>query len=156
MLLKKIKKDLIEFLKTGEKIKISVTRLLLAAIKDKEISQRKEIVNDQEIKDSEILEIINKMIKQREVSAKTYLDGGRKDLADKELMEAEILSFYLPEKLSEEEVEKIINITIKEIKANSIRDMGNVIQVIKEKYAGRCDFQKVSKGVREKLSNIKK
>ena len=156
MLLKTIKKDLIEYLKSGEKIKISVIRLLLAAVKDKEISQRKNQVTEDEIKDNEILDIINKMIKQRELSAKTYLDGKRKDLADKEILEAEILSAYLPEQLTDNELNKIINFTIKSLKASSIRDMGNIMKVIKERYSGKCDFQKVSKLVKEKLGTIEK
>ena len=156
MLLEKLKKDLIEYLKTGEKIKISVTRLLLAAIKDKEISQRKDQVNEEGIKDNQILDIINKMIKQREISAKTYMEGKRKDLADKEMIEAEILSSYLPKQLTDDELKKIINSTIKNIKAHSIRDMGNVMKVIKENYSGKCDFQKVSKFVKDKLATIDK
>ena len=123
MLLKTIKKDLIEYLKSGEKIKISVIRLLLAAIKDKEISQRKNQVTEDEIKDNEILDIINKMIKQRELSAKTYLDGKRKDLADKEILEAEILSAYLPEQLTDNELNKIIkhNTKVNKSKQNKTR-----------------------------------
>ncbi len=156
MLLEKIKKNLVEYIKTGEKIKISVTRLLLAAIKDKEISKRTDQSNEEEIKDNDVLDIINKMIKQRELSAKTYLDGGRKDLADKETMEAEILSIYLPEQLTDDEIKKIINNTIKNTKAHSIRDMGNVMKVIKENYSGKCDFQKVSKLVKDKLLTIEK
>ena len=120
MLLKTIKKDLIEYLKSGEKIKISVIRLLLAAVKDKEISQRKNQVTEDEIKDNEILDIINKMIKQRELSAKTYLDGKRKDLADKEILEAEILSAYLPEQLTDNELNKIDPIKQKNFEGNKL------------------------------------
>ena len=156
MLLEKIKKDLVEYIKRGEKIKISVIRLLLATVKDKEISQRKNQITEDEINDNEILDIINKMIKQRDISAKTYLEGNRKDLADKEIFEAKILNDYLPEQLSDNELNKIINSTIKSLKANSIRDMGNIMKVIKESYSGKCDFQKVSKLVKEKLATIEK
>ena len=156
MLLKKIKKDLIEHLKSGEKIKISVIRLLLAAIKDKEISHRKNQESGDDLKDTEILDIINKMIKQRELSAKTYLDGNRKDLADKEIQEAEVLTDYLPEQLTDEQINKIINTTMKKIKAQSIRDMGRIMKLIKENYSGKCDFQKVSKLVKDKLITIDK
>ena len=152
MLIEQIKKDLVNHIKSGDKIKISITRLLLAALKDKEISLRNNQDFDELINDNIVMEIINKMIKQRKIAAQTYEDAKRVDLAEKELEEANLLSHYLPSQLSEEqlniEVKEVINI----VNAQSLRDMGKVMKVIKEKFSGRCDMQLASNLVKSKLS----
>ena len=84
MLVEKIKKDLLKHIKSGDKTKISITRLLIAALKDKEISLRKNQESNDLISDNIVMEIINKMIKQRSLAFKTYIDAGRNDLAEKE------------------------------------------------------------------------
>ncbi|MAI02451.1 MAG: glutamyl-tRNA amidotransferase [Rickettsiales bacterium] len=154
MLIEKIKKDLIDHVKSGEKTKISITRLLIAALKDKEISLRKNQESDDSISDAIVLEIINKMIKQRALASQTYLDANRKDLADKEQLEAKLLSVYLPVQLTQKELEDIIDKIILNVKANSLRDMSKVMKNLKENYAGRCDFQLASNLVKEKLANV--
>ena len=88
MLIDKIKKDLVEHIKSGDKSKISITRLLIAALKDKEISLRNSQESNELISDSIVMEIINKMIKQRTLAIKTYMDAGREDLANKEKKES--------------------------------------------------------------------
>ena len=153
MLVEKIKKNLTEFVKSGKKTEISITRLLLAAIKDREITLRKNANIDEDISDSEVIDIVNKMIKQRNQTINTYLDAGRQDLAEKERLEAELLSIYLPKQLSEEDLISIVENTIKKIKADSIRDMGKVMNDLKKNYSGQCDFQKVSLIVKDRLSS---
>ena len=152
MLLEKIKKDLVDHIKTGNKIKISITRLLLAALKDKEISLRNNQDFDQLINDNVVMEIINKMIKQRKIAAKTYEEVNRTDLAGKELEEASLLSHYLPSQLSEEELVLKVDGIIKKTKAQTLRDMGKVMKVIKEDLSGKCDMQLASNIVKSKLS----
>lgn len=152
MLVQKIKQDLVNHIKSGDKIKISITRLLLAALKDKEISLRNNQDSDELINDNIVMEIINKMIKQRKIAAQTYEDAKRADLAEKELEEAKLLSHYLPSQLSENELNLEVEETIKSLNAQSLRDMSKVMKVIKENLSGKCDMQLASNLVKSKLS----
>jgi uncharacterized protein YqeY len=152
MLIQKIKQDLVSHIKAGDKIKISITRLLIAALKDKEISLRNNQDFDELINDNIVMEIINKMIKQRKIAAQTYKEANRVDLAEKELEEAQLLSHYLPSQLSEEQLNTKVEEIIKEVEAKSIRDMSKVMKVIKENLSGKCDMQKASNLVKSKLS----
>ena len=152
MLLEKIKKDLVDHIKAGNKIKISITRLLLAALKDKEISLRNNQEFDELINDNLVMEIINKMIKQRKIAAKTYEEVNRADLAQKELEEVKLLSHYLPSQLSEQQLVLKVEAIIKRVKANTLRDMGKVMKIIKEDLNGKCDMQLASHIVKTKLS----
>ena len=152
MLLEQIKKDLIGYIKSGDKSKISITRLLLAALKDKEISLRNSQDFDELIEDNIVMEIINKMIKQRKIAAKTYLEANRVDLAEKEELEAKILANYLPMQLSEGELNLEIDKLINKLKASSFRDMSKVMKSLKENFSGKCDFQLASAMVKKKLS----
>ena len=154
MLVEKIKEDLTNFLKAGDKEKVSLTRLLLAAVKDKEISLRKG--NSEEeviINDAVVMDIIKKMIKQRKVAIDAFISANRPDLAKKEKFEENLLNVYLPEQLSEEELKGVIIEIIDTSNSNSIRDMSKVMGILKDKYGEKCDFQKASKIVKEKLSN---
>ena len=153
MLVEKIKEDLTKFLKAGDKEKVSLTRLLLAAVKDKEISLRKgnreeEVV----ITDAVVMDIIKKMIKQRKLAIDAFNSANRPDLAKKEKIEEGLLNVYLPEQLSEEELNTVIIKVINTSKSKSIRDMSKVMNILKENYGDKCDFQKASKLVKEKLS----
>ena len=152
MLIQKIKQDLINHIKSGDKIKISITRLLIAALKDKEISLRNNQDFDELITDNIVMEIINKMIKQRKIAAKTYEEANRVDLAEKELEEAQLLSYYLPSQLSEEQLKAKVDEIIKAVQAKSLRDMSKVMKVIKENLNGKCDMQMASNLVKSKLS----
>ncbi len=154
MLIEKIKKDLVSHIKAGDKTKISITRLLIAAVKDKEISIRKNNDSSDLLADDLVMEIINKMIKQRNVTSQTYIDAGRNDLADKEKLEAKHLSFYLPKQLTENELSIVVDKIILEAKATTLRDMGRVMQILKEKYNGKCDFQFAGNLVKKKLANM--
>ena len=152
MLIQKIKQDLVSHIKSGDKIKISITRLLIAALKDKEISLRNNQDFDELINDNIVMEIINKMIKQRKIAAQTYEEVNRTDLAEKELQEAKFLSHYLPSQLSENQLNIKVEEIIKEVDAKSLRDMSKVMKVIKENLSGRCDMQMASNLVKSKLS----
>ena len=152
MLIHKIKQDLVSHIKSGNKIKISITRLLIAAIKDKEISLRNNQDSDDLINDSIVMEIINKMIKQRKIAAKTYEEVNRKDLAEKEIEETKLLSHYLPLQLSEDQLNSKVEEIIKGVDAKSLRDMSKVMKVIKENLSGQCDMQMASVLVKSKLS----
>ena len=155
MLIDKIKKNLIDHIKSADKSKVSITRLLLAAVKDKEISLRKNQDPADFISDNIIIDIINKMIKQRKITSETYINAGRSDLADKELLEAKLLSVYLPEQLLDEELRIVIDKIILEIKASTLRDMSKIMKILKDRYSGKCDFQLASSLVKNKLSNIR-
>ena len=152
MLIQKIKQDLVNHIKSGDKIKISITRLLIAALKDKEISLRKNQDFDELISDNIVMEIINKMIKQRKLAAQTYEEVKRADLAEKELEEAKLLSHYLPLQLSEDQLNAKVEEIIKRVDAQSLRDMSKVMKVIKENLSGTCDMQLASNLVKSKLS----
>ncbi len=152
MLIQKIKQDLVSHIKSGNKIKISITRLLIAALKDKEISLRNNQDFDELINDDIVMEIINKMIKQRKIAAQTYKEANRVDLAEKELEEIKFLSHYLPSQLSEEQLKTKVEEIIKEVDAKSLRDMSKVMKVIKENLNGKCDMQLASNLVKSKLS----
>ena len=152
MLIQKIKQDLVSHIKSGDKIKISITRLLIAALKDKEISLRNNQDFDELINDNIVMEIINKMIKQRKIAAQTYEEANRADLAEKELEEAKLLSHYLPLQLSEDQLNAKVEEIIKEVDAKSLRDMSKVMKVIKENLSGKCDMQMASNLVKSKLS----
>ena len=113
--------------------------------------QRYEIDNKEEVDDTKALQIINKMIKQRNDSLSQFRDGGRDDLADKEQSEVDILSKYKPAQLSEEEVSKKVNEAIEQSGASSMQDMGKVMGQLKS-LAGSADMGLISKLVKEKLS----
>ena len=113
--------------------------------------QRYEIDNKEEVDDTKALQIINKMIKQRNDSISQFRDGGRDDLADKEQSEVDILSKYKPAQLSEEEVSKKVNEAIEQSGASSMQDMGKVMGQLKS-LAGSADMGLISKLIKEKLS----
>ena len=114
--------------------------------------QRFEIDNKEEVDDAKSLQIINKMIKQRNDSISQFKEGGREDLADKEQQEVEILSKYKPEQLSEEDITEKVKIAIKETGAESMQDIGKVMGVLKSALAGSADMGLVSKIVKDKLA----
>ena len=114
--------------------------------------QRFEIDNKEEVDDAKSLQIINKMIKQRNDSISQFKEGGREDLADKEQQEVEILSKYKPEQLSEEDITEKVKSAIKETGAESMQDIGKVMGVLKSALAGSADMGLVSKIVKDQLA----
>ena len=131
--------------------RLSTLRLINAAIKDREIAARG---GDDEaaVGDAEVLAILGKMSKQRLESARAYEEGGRLDLADREREEIAIIEEFLPRQLSEEETLAAVDAAVTEIDANSIRDMGKVMALLKSKYTGQMDFGKVGPAVKDRLS----
>ena len=128
-------------------------RLILAAVKDKDISVRGK-GNSSNINEEEIISLLQNMIKQRNVSIDMYIQGKRDDLVKVEEDEIQIISNFLPEQLSEDEINDIIVNKIKSSGANSIKDMGKVINLIKNEYNGKMDIGAVSKIIKEKLLNL--
>jgi len=114
--------------------------------------QRFEIDNKEEVDDAKALQIINKMIKQRNDSISQFKEGGREDLADKEQQEVEILSKYKPEQLSEEDITEKVKSAIEETGADSMQDIGKVMGVLKSALAGSADMGLVSKIVKDQLA----
>lgn len=115
--------------------------------------QRYEIDNKVEADDALAVNIINKMIKQRNDSITQFMDGGREDLAKQEELELKILSAYKPEQLSEDKVKSYVDDAINDLNANSMQDMGKVMGLLKPKLAGKADMGLVSKIVKESLSS---
>ncbi|WP_116597199.1 GatB/YqeY domain-containing protein [Primorskyibacter marinus] len=132
-------------------MRLSTLRLVNAAIKDKDIAARSE-GGDDGVPDSEVLAILGKMVKQRQESARTYEEGGRVDLAEREMAEIAVIEEFLPRKLSDKDVEKAVNDAMSEVGADSIRDMGRVMAVLKGKYTGQMDFGEVGPMVKKRLS----
>ena len=114
--------------------------------------QRFEIDNKEEVDDAKAVQIINKMIKQRNDSISQFRNGGRDDLADKEQSEVDVLSKYKPEQLSEEDVEVKVKEAIAEVNASSMADMGKVMGILKSTLAGTADMGMVSNVVKNELS----
>ena len=131
---------------------VNTLRLIKASIKDKDIIAKGN--GKGEIIDQEIISVLQTMIKQRKASVDMYLSGNREDLVKKEESEIEIISNFLPDQLSSQEIETIINELIKSSGASSIKNIGDVIKLIKEKYEGRIDLGVASKLIKEKLSEI--
>ena len=140
-----IQDDIKTAMKAGEKDRLKVLRLVSAAIKQVEVDERKEL------DDIAVLGILNKMVKQRRDSIKQYTDGNRQDLADIEAAEIVVIETYLPTKLSDDELEEMIDEAIAQSGAENIRDMGKVMGMIKTKAAGRADMGTVGAMVKERL-----
>ena len=126
--------------------RLSTVRLLLAAIKQREVDERIEL------DDAQVLSVIEKMIKQRRESIAQYEKASRNDLADVEKAEIQVLTGYLPAQMSDAEIQKAIASVIAETGASGVKDMGKVMAALKGKLAGKADMGKVSGLVKSKLS----
>jgi len=138
--------DMTGAMKAGDKDRLKVLRLMLAAIKQIEIDRRIEL------DDAAALGVLNKMVKQRRDSITQFRDGGRDDLAQIELAEIAVLDTYLPEQLADAELDALIEQAISDSGAETIRDMGKVMGQIKSKAAGRADMAAVGARVKARLS----
>jgi uncharacterized protein YqeY len=145
-LISDIKQDLRQAMLDKDDLVRDTIRMFLSEV------QRFEIDNKEDVDDVKALQIINKMIKQRNDSISQFRDGGREDLADKEEQEVQILSKYKPQQLSEEEVTIKVQEAIEETGASSIQDIGKVMGSLKSSLAGAADMGMVSRVVKEKLS----
>lgn len=137
-------------MKSGEKVRVSTLRLISAAIKDRDIAARSED-RCKGIDDDEILSLLQKMVKQREESAKTYEENGRPELAERERTEIEIVREFLPKPLSEEDMKAAVAKVVEESGATCLKDMGKVMGRLKSDYAGRLDMGKVGAVVKGHL-----
>ncbi|HSD92921.1 MAG TPA: GatB/YqeY domain-containing protein [Methyloceanibacter sp.] len=135
--------------KAQDKRRISTLRLISAAFKDRDIAAR--TAGKEQATDAELLELLAKMIKQREESEKIYADAGRAELAQQEAEEIVIIREFLPKQLSDKDMEKAIADAVAKTGAASVKDMGKVMAELKAKYAGQMDFGKASALVKAKL-----
>ena len=143
----RIREEMKDAMRSGERERLKVIRLIISSVKQVEIDTRQDIDND-----GQVLEIINKMVKQRRDSVKQFLAGSRQDLVDIELSEIEILENYLPEQLNAKEIELMIDSAMTETAATDMKDMGKVMAATKAKINGRDDMAIVSQQVRARLS----
>lgn len=142
----RIQEDMKKALKSGDKKRLKVIRYLLAQIKNAEIDK------GAELSDEEVLKVISKEVKKIEEAAEEFRAGGSSSRADEELEDAEILKEYLPEPLSEKEIEELVDQVVKETGASSLKDMGSVMKILMQKTAGRADGKLVSEIVRKRLA----
>ncbi len=147
----KINTDYKNALKSKAKIQISTYRLVLSGIKDLDISNRSG-PNKKDTDDKDVKKLLNKMIKQRAESIDIYKKNNRKDLLEIEEKELEILSGYLPKKLSEEETRKICEEIASKLRASSLKDMGKVMGELKKQYSDNLDFAKAGTLLKELLN----
>lgn len=133
-------------LKTQDKTRISTLRLIRAAIQDRDIVHRG--AGKDPVTNDEIMQILAKMVKQREESAKAFEEGGRLELAEQERSEITIIRGFMPKQIGEEEVKQACQQVVAELGAEGLRDMGRCMNALKEKYAGQMDFSKASSVVK--------
>lgn len=136
-------------MRNKDKERLSTLRMVNAAFQDRDIANRG--VGKGAADNDELLQILTKMVKQREESAKAYTDGGRPELADKERAEIEILREFLPVQMSEDEARAAIAAAVKEVGAESVKDMGKVMAELKARYTGQMDFSKASGIIKQLL-----
>ena len=138
-------------LRGNDKRSVATVRLILAALKDRDICARGR-GNTDGIDDAEILEMFQSMIKQRRDSIGMYEQGGRCELAEREQEEIEIISRFMPEQLGEDEIRGAVTDVIGELEASSLKDMGRVMAALKDRFSGRMDFGQASSVVKENLA----
>lgn len=138
-------------MKAKEELSVSTLRLILAALKDRDIAARSKGKKDG-IPDEEVLGLLQSMIKQRRESIAAYEKGGRMDLAQKEAGEIAIIEGFLPQQMSEAEMAKAIDSVIEAVAAASLKDMGKAMAALKQQFAGQMDFAKASAMVKQRLT----
>ena len=137
-------------LKSQDKVRISTLRLINAAIKDRDIADRTDN-GGEGVSEDVVLEILAKMIKQRHESLSAYEEGGRLDLADQERSEIAVIQEFMPRQLEDDEIIAAVDTALAEVEAQTLKDMGKVMGLLKQKYTGRMDFGKAGARVKEKL-----
>ena len=141
-----IEQDMRSAMKARSEIQLSTLRLLLAALKQQEIDSQLDLT------ETDVLLIIEKMIKQRRESIRIFLEADRKELADKEQSELDILITYMPEQLTDIEIREAVQTAIEKTKAQGPKDMGKVMGLLKSELSGKADFSSISVMVKEALS----
>lgn len=137
-------------LKSQDKVRISTLRLINAAIKDRDIADRTDN-GGTGVSEDVVLEILAKMIKQRQESLSAYEEAGRLDLADQERSEIVIIQEFMPRQLEDDEIIAAVDAALAEVGAETLKDMGKVMGLLKQKYTGQMDFGKAGARVKEKL-----
>lgn len=140
--------DIKEAMKAGHSEKVSALRFVQAAIKNQEIE-----VRPRELTDEDVLGVLKKSVKQRRESIEQYEQAGRQDLADKEKAEVALLEVYLPEMLSEEQTQELVNEVVQDLGAQSVKDMGRVMKEVLARAGGLADGKLVSQLVKARLSS---
>jgi uncharacterized protein YqeY len=141
----RITEDMKAAMRAGEKERLGTIRMLQAAIKQREVDERISL------DDSQVLAVLEKMVKQRKESITQFTAGGRADLVAKETAELELLQAYMPEQLSDAELDALVNAAIAQTGASSIKDMGKVMGLVKGQAAGRADMAAVGARIKAKL-----
>lgn len=142
----RIKEDMKAAMKGGDKARLAVIRLIMAAIKQREVDERIELDNDQ------IIAVLDKMVKQRRESIRQYSAANRMDLAEVEEAEISVIQDYLPQALTEQEIDEMIAEAIQQSGAESIKDMGKVMGLLRDKMQGRADMAIVSAKIKAVLA----
>jgi uncharacterized protein YqeY len=142
-----IQEDIKNAMRAHERERLAALRLISAAIKQKEVDERVDL------NDEQVLAVLDKMVKQRRESLEQYESAGREDLAEKERYELDLIQAYLPEPLDEAELAALIQSTISEMGASSIRDMGPVMNALRGQVQGRADMKAVSQAVKAQLTS---
>jgi hypothetical protein len=137
-----------EAMKARDADRLSAVRMILAAVKDREIAQR---TAGAALSEADVLALLGKMVRQRQESARVYQEGGRAELAEKELAEVRVIEEFLPRALSAAEVEAAVAAAIAEAGAASVKDMGRVMGLLKARYTGQMDFGAVGALIKAKL-----
>lgn len=150
MLRQDLNESLKEAMKARDSCATSTIRLILAALKDRDIAARSQ-GSGEKLSDEQILEVLQKMVRQRRDSIEMYAKGGRHDLVDRETREIEIIERFLPKPLSDAESAAAVREVIGELGASSLKDMGQVMGELKRRHAGRMDFAKASALVKDAL-----
>jgi len=150
MLREKLSEAMKEAMKAKETRRLSTVRLIQTAIKDRDIANRG--TGKDAATDDEILQILQKMVKQREESAKIYEDNARPELAAQEREEIAVIKSFMPDQISDEKASEIVASVIAEIGAAGMKDMGKVMAILRERYAGQMDFAKASGTIKAQLS----
>ena len=141
----RIQEDVKNAMRAQQREQLAVLRLVTAAIKQKEVDERVDL------DDTQVLAVLDKMVKQRRESLEQYEKAGRDDLAAQEKFELDFIQTYLPEQLGEKELSKLISKTISDLGASSIRDMGPVMNALRGEVQGRADMKAVSQAVKNQL-----
>jgi hypothetical protein len=144
-----IRQDLTEAMKSGDKFKLGVIRMLKAALMNEEVALHG---NGQGLSDEEVITVVKREVKKRNTSIEEYTKFNKMDVVEDLKKEVEIMSVYLPPEMSEEELIKAVDEIIEEVKPESIKDMGRIMKEVTSKYGSSVDMSKVSKIVKEKLS----
>jgi uncharacterized protein len=151
MLREQINSVLKESMFAKDKAKVSTLRLIMAALKDRDIAARVKD-NPDGISDDEILSLLQSMVKQRRDSITMYENGGRLELAEQEAAEIVIIESFLPKQMNDDEIATVVDDLIKELGATSLKDMGSTMAALRERYAGQMDFGKASGVIKARLA----